>query len=61
MILHVLLSFLNKYYLNHDTDQAKLFIEIQQKYKDLSENMKLKFDIIFLFEENKSFLEHPLI
>ena len=46
-------SILNKYYLNHDTDQAKLFIEIQQKYKDLSENMKLKFDIIFLFTQKE--------
>ena len=42
-------TILNKYYLDHETDKAKLIMDINQK----SGNNQIKFNIIFLYYYNK--------
>lgn len=38
----------NDYYLNHETDQAKIVFEIKKNSPNITDESKLKFDIIFL-------------
>ena len=39
----------NKYYYDHETDQAKIIIELTSKEKNIPEESRIKFNILFLY------------
>ena len=39
----------NKYYYDHETDQAKIIIELASKEKNIPEESRIKFNILFLY------------
>ena len=42
----------NKYYFDHETDQAKIIIELTSEQKNIPEESRLKFNILFLYSSN---------
>lgn len=45
---------INKYYYNHETDQAKLHLEIKKLADTIDESEKIKFNIYLIYETEKS-------